>query len=468
MLMQRPYPGILRSHMFWRVVVFTVVGIAFFFRVAPLVPFTGDEPHYVLGAISFINDGDFNVYNNYLNRDYREFGYENLRPQLPPVRPGVLMTEHGIGFPALLSIPWKLKKIAGIRYSLFFAALLTIFLVSRCCDLLSGDPWTGTLAALLIGFSTTWQLYARMVFPEVTAGFATAIISLLLIQLSLNIEAPGHRWRAFVLGLFLFFPAVYLRYAPLTLPLYLGVFLSPILRRMKWFYLGSVTGLLGLTIVLLRTEPGAVGPLAFGTHGLFKLTGAFDRFWFGWFDRNYGVAVFTPWVILAFWAVVYFLPRPRPFRIGYTESAAIAVLAYAVMLGLSILHPGASAPGRYPCSAIPLMTILVALWCRRGGTMANSRTVLAGALLCVSVLFVVVSIVRPSQPYFLFTWYTSIFQEYWFKQWDSPSPVQSSRLLGISFLVVLAATKLVAFFRARSNRAVTVKPFAAVASAASR
>jgi len=102
---------ILRSHTFWRIVLFTVIGLAFFRRVAPLMPFTGDEPHYLLGAISLVKDGDFNVYNNFANQDYREFGYEQLRPQRGEIRPGVLITEHGIGFPALLAIPWKSRKL---------------------------------------------------------------------------------------------------------------------------------------------------------------------------------------------------------------------------------------------------------------------------------------------------------------------------------------------------------------------
>jgi hypothetical protein len=186
-------PRTLHSHIFWRITLFTAIGLAFFWRVSPLIPVTGDEPHYLLGAISFVKDGDFNVANNYANQDYREFGYEQLRPQHPEIRPGVLITEHGIGFPALLSVPWRINKMAGVQCSLFLAALLTIFLVARCCDLISGCPWTGTLAASLLGFCPTWLMQSRMVFPECTAGFVTVLISLLLIRLSRSSASPRER-----------------------------------------------------------------------------------------------------------------------------------------------------------------------------------------------------------------------------------------------------------------------------------
>jgi hypothetical protein len=154
--------------------------------------------------------------------------------------------------------------------------------------------------------------------------------------------------------------------------------------------------------------------------------------------------------VLAFWAVVHYLPRLRPLRVGYTESAALAVLGYCLMFGLWVQHPGASAPGRYLCSAVPLMAILVALWCRQGRSLLNPRTVLVATLLCVSVAVVVISIQVPIQPNFLFRSHTQIFQEYWSKRWDVPSPVESPRPLGLAIVALLTATKLGAFFLSRS------------------
>ena len=444
---------ILRSHIFWRVVLLTIVSLAFFRRSATRIGMGGDEPHYLLGVVSLVEDGDANVYNNYANQDYRKFGYPyTLRPQLKEIRPGVIITEHGVGFPLLLAIPWKIGKLTGVHGFLFSVALLAILLVARCCDLLSGSLWTGTLAGLLLGFCPTWLMHSRLVFPECTAGFATALISLLLIRLSRNPEAQRERFRPFLLGLLFFFPAVYLRYAPLIVPLYLMVPFSPVLRRMRWLYVGLGAGALLVLAVQIRFPgPGSIVPLVIGVVGLTvptALTGCFGRLWNNWFDRSYGLVVYTPWVILVPWAVVYFRPRFRPFRIGYAESAALAVLGYCLMFGPWNLGPGSSVAGRYLCSAIPLMAILVALWCGRGSSLLNERTAVVGALLCVSVVFVVVSIWRWTAPFGIFAYgYPLIYGEYWDAVGDRAA--NSSGLPGMALLSLVVVTKRGAIYWSR-------------------
>src|ERR1039458_994545 len=120
------------------------------------------------------------------------------------------------------------------------------------------------------------------------------------------------------------------------------------------------------------------------------------------------------------------------------------------MFGPWVQHRGDSVPGRYLCSAIPLMAILVALWCRQGGSLLNPRTALAAALLCISAAFVAISIRVPIQPYRLFRGYTGIFQAYWGLHWGDPNTGNSPRLLGLALLSVLAATKVAASYRSRT------------------
>jgi len=132
------------------------------------------------------------------------------------------------------------------------------------------------------------------------------------------------------------------------------------------------------------------------------------------------------------------------------ESAALAVFGYCMMFGLWGTNPGASVPGRYMCSAIPLMAILVALWCERNGTLWNPRAALAAGLLFISAAFVVVSILVPIQPYYLFRPYTNIFQEYWNSNWELPDTGNSVRPLALVLLTVLAATKIAGMLWKRS------------------
>ena len=180
-----PLAMILRSHTTWRIVLFLVIGFTFFRRVSPLMPFTGDEPHYLLGAISLVKDGDFNVYNNYANQDYREFGYEELHPQHPESEPG--RAHHGARHRVPRTAGHSLEDQENRRRALYAVpggACSRSFWRRAAVDLLSGNPWIGSLTALLLGFSPTWLMHSRMVFPECTAGLVTAVISLLLIRLN--------------------------------------------------------------------------------------------------------------------------------------------------------------------------------------------------------------------------------------------------------------------------------------------
>src|SRR4051794_35239654 len=73
--------------------------------------YTGDEPHYLMSAISFLEDGDFNLYNNFMRGDQRKIGYPELAPQywFLEVRenPTLVPAEHGTVFPILIAYPYK-------------------------------------------------------------------------------------------------------------------------------------------------------------------------------------------------------------------------------------------------------------------------------------------------------------------------------------------------------------------------
>jgi len=246
-----------------------------------------------------------------------------------------------------------------------------------------------------------------------------------------------------LLGLLFFFPAVYVRYVPLLWPLYLMVVFSPVMRRMRWLYAGLLCGALVVAAMLLRFPgPGSIGATNFASEGsLFILTGAFDRLWRSWFDRRFGLVIYTPWVLLFFWAVIYHLPRLHKFRMGYRECAAVALLGYCLMFGLWVSHPGASVPGRYLCSGVPMMAILVTLWCTQTRGLRNPRVLLVAGLLCISVAYVAASLWEPIQPWRIFNWYSDIYQEYWGPAWATPDTGNSTRLLGITLVGLVAVTK---------------------------
>ena len=88
-----------------------------------LNPLTGDEPFYVMTALSIARDRDLDESNNYAQRDYESFyppdplpagwrGWPAIVRPLPPhpahsVRPG-LYSKHGLGDAVLILLPYAL------------------------------------------------------------------------------------------------------------------------------------------------------------------------------------------------------------------------------------------------------------------------------------------------------------------------------------------------------------------------
>jgi hypothetical protein len=118
---------------------------------AALNPLTGDEPFYVMTALSLAHDGDLDESNNYAQGDYRSFyppdplpagwqGWPAFPRELPPhpahsVRPG-LYSKHGLGVVLLIAAPYLLGgRLATIIFLNVVAALVAVNIV-----LLAGSP----------------------------------------------------------------------------------------------------------------------------------------------------------------------------------------------------------------------------------------------------------------------------------------------------------------------------------------
>lgn len=152
-----------------------------------LDPLTGDEPFYVMTAISIVRDGDLDETNNYDNRDYDEFypsdplppdwqGWPAFPRTLPPHaaqsnQPG-LHTKHGIGLSALIAVPYALAGRAGAMAVMVLAgALLAVqmFLLAREAG---GSLVVAAVTALALALTLPIVPYALLLFPEVPAALA--------------------------------------------------------------------------------------------------------------------------------------------------------------------------------------------------------------------------------------------------------------------------------------------------------
>src|SRR5258705_1381348 len=150
--------------------------------------YSGDEPHYLLAVESLADDGNVDVSDEYLTREYEEFGIDGLRPHGKPTK-GRLNEPYGIGFPLLILPAYALAVTTGVE--LFLAALgaLALVLAYRLALRAAPDPWAlGATAA--VGLSAPLLAYSTAVYPELAAGAVLAGAALLALKLD---ERPGPR-----------------------------------------------------------------------------------------------------------------------------------------------------------------------------------------------------------------------------------------------------------------------------------
>ncbi|HQX62749.1 MAG TPA: hypothetical protein PK593_04740 [Thermomicrobiales bacterium] len=192
--------------------------------VARLDPLTGDEPFYVMTAISIVRDRDLDESNNYAQRDFDEFypadplpsdwqGWGGFPRTLPPhpaqsVLPG-LHTKHGLGLSFLIAVPYAFAgRIGAMAVIIIAAALLTgqMYLLAREAG--SGIRMAGAIA-LALAVSLPIAPYALLIFPEIPAA-------LILVYAVRRLSRDENRvWQWLLTGVAVgFLPWLHQRFAP--------------------------------------------------------------------------------------------------------------------------------------------------------------------------------------------------------------------------------------------------------------
>ncbi len=172
--------------------------------IVPPLPFTGDEPHYLLITKSLLSDGDINLYNNYLNKDYLKFYPGELDSHAYPGKKGgrYLYSKHQPALPVLL-VPFyflgeKLGKFvfdlsgnAGQerKIIIFFSRLPVCFLTAFLSIAFFLYVWELTqkrniaiLSWLVFSFTPPLFFYSHLLYPEILVALILLLVSLQLIQ----------------------------------------------------------------------------------------------------------------------------------------------------------------------------------------------------------------------------------------------------------------------------------------------
>ena len=344
----------------------------------PALPFTGDEPHYLLITRSLTADRDLNLAGDYRDKKYQSFYDGILEPHAFPGKKGdaFLYSKH---FPALpvLVVPFYMagERVGGLvsslthqavgeRSVLVFFSRLPICLLTALVGLvlfllaweLTRKRGAALMAWLLFSFCSPVLFYSHLIYPEIPVALILAWIAYLLI-IKKRTSPRILFWAGAGTGLVPWFG---IKYIPLAGAAFLIVLLviTKSEDRMRAgraaFFVAPVLFSAGLYILFLLSLYGRLSPQAvyLGTvdgaglslvRFLVKNPGDFLGRLLGYLvDQRVGIFIYGPIYILGL--AGFFLLRKRRLEQAYLLGALFAV--FWVFCSLTYYGAGFCPPGR--------------------------------------------------------------------------------------------------------------------------
>jgi hypothetical protein len=476
----------------WRLVLIVGCCLAIYAAFIPQIiryldPLTGDEPFYVMTAISLAYDRDLNEINNYQRRDFDSFyppdplpegwqGWPNFPRTLPPhmadsARAG-LYSKHGLGVAALITIPYVWGGQIGqetaqgngvalpsgrggrIGVMLFLNAVAALVAVNMV--LLArryGLGWVAAVALMVpLAFSNPLMSYAYLIFPEMFAALAI----IYAFRRSREPENNAAQW--FGVGLALAtLPWLHARFVPAILGL-VALLVVGWWRERSWGrrlagLLPPAISAVGLfsyyLIIYHRPWPSADDHAGFNwPHQM--LNAAFGLF----LDEQWGLLIYAPLYLLAGAGMITLWQRWR----GEAGALLAVLLPYLAMIAFYRVWWGEwGPPARYLAPIVPLAIAPIAAWVG-----AVRRPVAAGtvALLALPGLAMMGGFLKfpqlmynhPTGHSALFTSWAAQFERTWPKvipsfQLYSPSPLVARSVWSLVLIGLVCALALMGYIR---------------------
>lgn len=317
----------------------------------------GDEPHYLLISESLLRDGDVDLKNQFDERAFTKFTSASLEPHTAPRSPkGTIYALHTPGLAALIAPGYATLGYAGARAIIALVMALAVGFLSATTRTLFGAEAAAIVFAVAT-FASPLPIYANAVFPDSVATLPVAVtlaylampVSRHLALASLSIGAlPWIHPRFLPLG-FLLAAAIACRrpsswrrtavaFAPLALSL--G---SLLLHFRSIFGNASLAAAYGPGF----RDDVSIARIPWGVSALL-------------FDRQFGLLLFAPVLLLALFGVGAALRKDRLVGAAATTTSALFL---AIGGSFSMWWGGASAPARFVIGAVPaLLLLLGALW----------------------------------------------------------------------------------------------------------
>jgi hypothetical protein len=332
---------------------------------------TGDEPHYLLSALSLGQDGNLDVRDEVARRAYLPFHEADILTQAEDRGDGRLIEPHDPLLPVILAIPmvlggWVLAKLVLAAFAAALAAVMLGTAVRRLAVPLR--PATAVVAVLCA--TAPLAVYGSEVYPELPAALAVAVALAALM-------GPLGRGGLWALGLAVVaLPWLSVKYTPVALLLAaIGLWLlwRSGRARAAGVLVGALAGAAVVHVAVHLAIYDGLTPYASGSHfagGELTVVGD-DPHYVGrsrrlvglMVDRDFGLAAWQPaWLLLV--PAVAALAARRPRGAGALGLTLLAGWLMATFVALTM--QGWWFPGRQLVVVLPAAVLAIAWWAGRG------------------------------------------------------------------------------------------------------
>jgi len=289
--------------------------------------FSGDEPHYLIIAHSLLVDHDFDLANNYEQRDYQQYLGPGtiIKPHVVPgARPGSRLSFHspGVSF-LILPFYWLGRLLGGSALNLFPRLGLSLWGALFCWQLFlffKEKGWGEKLALKLWAISALTSplfFYSFHLYPEIVIACLSLVIFRWLNRFT-GLKALQVALSGLFLSLFFWFHSI--KYTFIVIPLFIASILK-ILKtsgQLKNLFLFLIPFLAGATgyFAFQKTLYGSFNPTSISWQGAMSLQESLDflkfilfsiPFRFRWetlagyfLDQRDGLLLYAPIYFFAF------------------------------------------------------------------------------------------------------------------------------------------------------------------------
>ena len=333
---------------------------------------TADEPHYLVTALSIVQDGDLDVGPQYAENAYRPFYAVTLTPQARPRSDGSLVEPHDPLLPVIIAIPTAVGGWAWAKLTLcLFAAAVATLTLWTSVRRFTVPVIPAALVAAILGASAPLAAYGSQVYPEIVGALATLAAVAAL-------TGPMRRGGLAVVAIaVLALPWLAVKYAPVAVVLALLALWRLWRSGRPHAAVGLGVGLAAAAVVFLVAHEALYGgttPYAAGSYfvdGQLQVIGSHpdyvgrSRRLVGLFvDRDFGIAAWQPaWLLLIPALGALAARRPR----GSLALVLPMAAGWFVATFVALTMQGWWFPGRQLVVVLPLAAVVIAWWVRDGG-----------------------------------------------------------------------------------------------------